>query len=195
MLYCRAAVADQTIAIPNRAFFKASEVCELAQLQAYVLRTWELEFPSLGVRRPGTSQRIYRRQDVEQVLQIKQLVFTEGLTLGGARRRLEGDVPVSPAEDISFGALVAPEVRAKLAEIKSGLRSILTILSPAAPAGDVGPHAAGAAEASSGEESAADVLAFDLSGRQAQGRTDRTPPRGTAGRRPARGPRQPKRRG
>ena len=83
-------MADPTIEIPNRAFFKASEVCEIAQLQSYVLRTWELEFPSLGVPRPGSGQRIYRRQDVEQVLRIKQLVFSEGLTLAGARRRLEG---------------------------------------------------------------------------------------------------------
>ncbi len=188
-------MADQTIAIPNRAFFKASEVCELAQLQAYVLRTWELEFPSLGVRRPGTGQRIYRRQDVEQVLQIKQLVFSEGLTLAGARRRLEGDVPVPPAEDVSFGALIAPEVRAKLAEIKSGLRSILTILSPAAATDDAGSDAVVGAEASGGEQSAADVLAFEHPGRHTEGRTVETPPRGTPSRRTARRPRQPKRRG
>jgi len=124
------------VAIPNRAFFKVAEVCEFAQVQPYVLRTWELEFPSLGVPRPGGGPRIYRRQDVERVLQIKQLVFGEGLTLGGARRRLEGDTPPLPDES-SIEALISPEVRETLAAVKRGLRSILTILGPAEVSGDV----------------------------------------------------------
>ena len=74
--------------IPNRSLFKAPEVCELAGLQPYVLRSWEMEFPDLGVAKREGGPRIYRRADVERVLQIKQLVFVEGLTLAGARRRL-----------------------------------------------------------------------------------------------------------
>ena len=116
--------------IPNRAFFKAAEVCEFANVQPYVLRTWELEFPSLGVPRPGGGPRIYRRQDVERVLQIKQLVFAEGLTLSGARRRLEGDTP-PPADEPSIESLITPEVRDTLSTVKRGLRSILAILGPA----------------------------------------------------------------
>ena len=58
-----------------------------------MLRSWEKEFPRLGAAaRPG-GPRIYRRSDVEQILRIKQLVFAEGLTLAGARRRIEGDQP------------------------------------------------------------------------------------------------------
>jgi DNA-binding transcriptional MerR regulator len=122
-------VSDSQFEIPDRAFFKASEVCEIAQVQAYVLRTWELEFPSLGVPRPGGGQRIYRRQDLERVLAIKQLVFSEGLTLAGARRRLEGDMPAEP-DDLSVEALVTPEVRDRLTSIKRGLRSLLALLGP-----------------------------------------------------------------
>jgi len=118
------------VVIPNRAFFKAAEVCEFAQVQPYVLRTWEIEFPSLGVPRPGGGPRIYRRQDVERVLEIKQLVFAEGLTLSGARRRLEGDAP-PPSEEPSIEALITPEVREKLATVRRGLQSIMTILGPA----------------------------------------------------------------
>ena len=121
-------MSENQVVIPDRAFFKASEVCEIAQVQAYVLRTWELEFPSLGVPRPGSGARIYRRQDVERVIEIKKLVFTEGLTLAGARRRLEGDTPPPPPEDLSIEKLVAPEVRERLASVKSGLRSLLTFL-------------------------------------------------------------------
>jgi DNA-binding transcriptional MerR regulator len=70
----------------KRDVFKAPEVCEMAQLQPYVLRTWEAEFPALG-HAPNGGPRVYRRADVEMVLRIKQLVFVEGLTLAGARRR------------------------------------------------------------------------------------------------------------
>jgi len=71
----------------------------MAQLQPYVLRSWEKEFPGIGVQKPGDSQRLYRQSDVEQVLRIKQLVFTEGLTLAGARRRIESSLPPAPAEE------------------------------------------------------------------------------------------------
>ena len=56
----------------------------------------EKEFPGIGLQK-GEGARLYRESDVEQVLRIKQLVFGEGLTLAGVRRRLEGDVPVVPA--------------------------------------------------------------------------------------------------
>jgi len=75
--------------------FKATDVCELAQLQPYVLRSWEKEFPGIGVQK-ADGQRLYRQSDVDQVLRIKQLVFTEGLTLSGARRRLEESQPPAP---------------------------------------------------------------------------------------------------
>ncbi len=174
--------------IPNRAFFKAADVCEIAQVQAYVLRTWELEFPSLGVARPGGGARIYRRQDVERVLQIKQLVFTEGLTLAGARRRLEGSVP-APADDVSIEALVAPEVREKLTAIKHGLRSILTILSPERAAGE--PSFRAVTEASEPEQPG-ELLPFERSKHDAAVPEPARVGRGSGARPPKRSPRQPK---
>ncbi|MGE3188893.1 MAG: MerR family transcriptional regulator, partial [Vicinamibacterales bacterium] len=79
------------MAVPKRELFKAAEVCEMAGIQPYVLRTWEAEFPALGDTGSATGARAYRQPDVELVLKIKQLVFGEGLTLAGARRRLEED--------------------------------------------------------------------------------------------------------
>ena len=66
--------------------YKAAEVCEAAQLQPFVLRSWEKEFPGIGLQKSQESPRLYRQSDVDQVLRIKQLVFGEGLTLSGARR-------------------------------------------------------------------------------------------------------------
>jgi DNA-binding transcriptional MerR regulator len=113
--------------IPDRDVFKASEVCELAHVQPYVLRSWEKEFPNLGVARSATSARIYRRADVERVLRIKQLVFDEGLTLAGARKRLDGVQVLAPVED-DLPAVVDDDTRTRLAEIKRGLRSLLDML-------------------------------------------------------------------
>src|SRR5512142_284053 len=112
--------------IPNRALFKPAEVCEIAQLQPYVLRSWESEFPELGIVRNGT--RIYRRHDVERVLRIKQLLFVDGLTLAGARRRLEEDAAPQPtAEDLS-AAKLEERVRRQIAGVREGLQSILQLL-------------------------------------------------------------------
>src|SRR4029434_3437593 len=78
--------------------FRAVDVCEMAQLQPYVLRSWEKEFPGIGVQKSPETPRLYRQSDVDQVLRIKQLVFGEGLTLSGARRRIEESSPPTPSE-------------------------------------------------------------------------------------------------
>ena len=85
------------VEIPKRALFKAAEVCDLAKVQPYVLRSWEAEFPELGIAKTAGAPRVYRRTDVEQVLRIKHLLLVDGLTLAGARRRLEEETaPVAP---------------------------------------------------------------------------------------------------
>ena len=73
--------------------FKAADVCDMVQVQPYVLRSWEKEFPGIGVQKSPDAARLYRQSDIDQVQRIKQLVFGEGLTLSGARRRLEEMAP------------------------------------------------------------------------------------------------------
>ena len=84
-----------TVQIPNRSLFRQPEVCEIAQVQPYVLRSWEAEFPDLGVAKTEGGPRVYRRADVERVLRIKHLLFVEGLTLAGARRKLQDEQPAA----------------------------------------------------------------------------------------------------
>jgi DNA-binding transcriptional MerR regulator len=116
-------------------WFKAADVCEMAELQPYVLRSWEKEFPGIGVQKSAESPRLYRQSDVEQVLKIKQLVFGEGLTLSGARRRLEeSDEPQSGAADEDVAEVLdalASDARTRIASVRDGLRSILKLLSSA----------------------------------------------------------------
>lgn len=115
------------VVIPNRALFKAAEVCEIAQLQPYVLRSWETEFPDLGIVRGGAGTRMYRRGDVERVLRIKHLLFVEGLTLAGIRRRIE-DESVPGADDAPIDELRGRNARERLAAVRHGLQSILDLL-------------------------------------------------------------------
>jgi DNA-binding transcriptional MerR regulator len=78
-------------AIPNKLFFKIGEVCELVGVQAHVLRYWETEFPMLQPQKNRARQRTYRRKDVEMALRIKQLLYEEGFTIAGAKRKLLGE--------------------------------------------------------------------------------------------------------
>jgi len=120
-------IPDQ-VDIPKRALFKAAEVCDLAKLQPYVLRSWETEFPELGVSNSAGTGRIYRRADVQQVLRIKHLLLVDGLTLAGARRRLvEESAPVA-AESSAMAELIGQNARERLTAVKRGLRSILELL-------------------------------------------------------------------
>ena len=115
--------------------YRAQEVCDLAQVQPYVLRSWEKEFPGIGVQKSDDSQRLYRQTDLDQVLLIKRLVFSEGLTLAGARRKLEETAPRTPADVDDEVAEVldalASDARTRIAYVRDGLRSILQLLSNA----------------------------------------------------------------
>ena len=115
--------------------YKAAEVCDVAQLQPFVLRSWEKEFPRIGVQKSADSPRLYRQSDVDQVLRIKDLVFREGLTLAGARRRIEEDVPApTTATDDEVEEVLealASDARTRIAHVRDGLRSILRVLSSA----------------------------------------------------------------
>jgi DNA-binding transcriptional MerR regulator len=123
-------IPDSTVevTIPNRALFKAAEVCEILSVQPYVLRSWEAEFPELGVAKTPGAARIYRRSDVEQVARIRHLLLVEGLTLAGARRKLEEETALVGADAPVIDELIGRNARERLTAVKRGLRSILDLL-------------------------------------------------------------------
>jgi DNA-binding transcriptional MerR regulator len=130
------------IEIPNRPLFKASEVCELAKLQPYVLRSWEAEFRDLGVTRSGSTSRVYRREDVERVLRIKHLVLIEGLTLAGVRRKFEEEQEPPLELDAPPAATTAPvsaAVRERVGHVRRELRSLLDMLEAPVPGSNGAP--------------------------------------------------------
>ena len=119
--------------VPNKLFFMIGEVCEITDTQPYVLRYWESEFPALAPAKNSSGQRIYRRRDIDTVLRIKQLLYEEGFTIAGAKKRLESelagrvDTPIPPGSG-GDGAAADVSGRTALRQVRDQLREILTLL-------------------------------------------------------------------
>lgn len=112
--------ADLNARIPeDKKYFRIGEVSRIVGVEPYVLRYWEGEFPQVRPRRADSNQRTYRRQDLELLLKIKQLLHEEKLTIKGARKRLrEEGQPSTPAPS-----------HPNLQELRRELNEILRILS------------------------------------------------------------------
>ena len=119
------------VIIPNKQYFKIGEVSSLTQLETYVLRYWETEFKSIRPVRMGSNQRLYRRKDVETILEIKKLLYEEGYTIAGARKKLGmDDSPASPASARPEDEPV-PESLALMEmteDVRTSLNEILSIM-------------------------------------------------------------------
>ena len=103
--------------IPDKLFFRIGEVCEIAGVEPYVLRFWETEFPFLAPPKSKSGHRVYRKKDVEVVLKIKDLLYTRGFTIPGARKQLsKSRTPQGPERD------------KVLIHVRNELRDILTLL-------------------------------------------------------------------
>ena len=117
--------------IPKKLFYKIGEVCSLTDTQPYVLRFWESEFPQLAPKKTRTGQRVYRPRDIEMVLEIKKLLYEEGFTIAGARKKLgmdgSSDEPAAQEAQDEQGpdALALLEVQE---EVRSSLAEILSIM-------------------------------------------------------------------
>ena len=145
------------VAIPEKLFFKIGEVCELAGVQAHVLRYWESEFPMLAPQKNRAGQRVYRKRDVEMALRIKELLYEDQYTIAGAKKRLTNelrgggklkvvgeengetesapvefnDAELYPPETPAYTRKVAPrtaEERQGLKQLASELRELLALL-------------------------------------------------------------------
>lgn len=120
--------------IPDKLYFRIGEVSRLAGIKPYVLRYWESEFSSLGPKKSGTGQRLFRRKDVELVLEIKRLLYEKRFTIEGARKFLEdkGKVkapePVKVSRKRSQQELFPVGMPAEWNDLREELRSILKLL-------------------------------------------------------------------
>ena len=122
----------------DRKLYKIGEVCRLADVQPYVLRYWETEFPQLAPSKSGGGQRLYNQKEVDVILRIKQLLYSEGFTIAGAKKKLEtegsapasADAPPVSTAAVSPAAASVPDKRMHqlLSEVRQELTGILELL-------------------------------------------------------------------
>ncbi len=106
----------------NKRYFRIGEASRIIGVEPYVLRYWEKEFPQLRPRRADSTQRTYRRKDLEILLEIKRLLYEEKMTIKGARQRL------GQKENHKGNAVISTKYRI-LENIKAELEEILRVLS------------------------------------------------------------------
>jgi DNA-binding transcriptional MerR regulator len=83
--------------LPDKLYFKIGEVAKIVGVKPYVLRYWETEFPNIRPGKTRSKHRLYRRRDVESLLEIKRLLHNERYTIEGAKRRLKTPTRSAPA--------------------------------------------------------------------------------------------------
>lgn len=115
--------------------FKIGEVCKIAEVQPYVLRYWETEFPALAPNKSGGGQRLYTQHEIDVILRIKQLLYSEGFTIAGAKKKLEIELnapePLIAPPAPSVPPAAAPrrdDVTKALLDVKQELTEILRLL-------------------------------------------------------------------
>ena len=132
------AIVDHLEEIPDKLYFRIGEVSKLAGIKPYVLRFWETEFPGLGPKKSGTGHRLYRRKDVELVLEIKRLLYEKRYTIEGARKALDGRGKAESPKMAADGAAkkvkraqadLFPGVSPVLDDIRKELKDLLKLLS------------------------------------------------------------------
>jgi len=120
---------------PEKRLYKIGEVCKMADVQPYVLRYWETEFPVLAPNKSGGGQRMYTQREIDIVLRIKQLLYSEGFTIAGAKKKLDvelasGDAPLpaaAPAAPAKRSTKKPSDANA-LTRVRDELRAILAML-------------------------------------------------------------------
>jgi DNA-binding transcriptional MerR regulator len=110
--------------VPEKQTFKIGEVCEMMQVEPYVLRYWETEFEDLQPPKNAMGQRVYRTRDIEVVYLIKKLLYEEGYTIAGARKQLRKEI----VKQDSGSTYDSEHVQDELKKIQGELREILTLL-------------------------------------------------------------------
>ncbi len=115
--------SPQTLSLfSDKLFYKIGEVSNIVNLESYVLRYWETEFPFLSPRKSKTGQRIYTKKDIDLILRIKQLLYEDGYTIDGVRRKLWATLKQN--DDLN-GSLIKPDPATMIKTVKVRLRELL----------------------------------------------------------------------
>jgi DNA-binding transcriptional MerR regulator len=109
---------------PVQEFFSIGEVCEITDLKPHVLRYWESQFKFLNPAKNRSGNRVYQRKEVELILLVKHLLYTEKYTIEGARQKVEEQRKAGDLKTVARAALALETVEAMERELKDLLRAI-----------------------------------------------------------------------
>jgi len=113
--------------LPDKIYFKIGEVGEIVGVEPYVLRYWETEFELLKPSKAPSRHRLYKKKDVELLIEIKRLLYSEGFTIEGARKRLK-ETKKEEKTQLKL-PLADQKYKSALSKIKKDLQSIRKLLS------------------------------------------------------------------
>jgi len=116
-----------TDALPVKLYYRIGEVAELVGVEPHVLRYWETEFRSIRPQKSSKGQRIYSRRDVERLLKVKELLYSERFTIAGAKKRLR-QIGLEPVPDDDPARNALRNVRQELGHIRGEVASLLAEL-------------------------------------------------------------------
>lgn len=112
----------------DKLYYRIGEVAGLVGVEPHVLRYWETEFRSIRPQKSASGQRVYSRRDVDTLLKVKELLYGQGFTIAGAKKKLrEGGVEPPPPEVAVTGRKLL-ELRAQLVEIREDAAAFLASL-------------------------------------------------------------------
>ena len=100
--------------IPEKLYYKIGEVAKFTGIKTHVLRYWETEFSAIKPNKSRSNQRLYRKQDVETILYLKDLLYNQGFTIAGARKKLR-EKPQEPVVSAKEEPVLEIEVDDQLA--------------------------------------------------------------------------------
>jgi DNA-binding transcriptional MerR regulator len=85
--------------VAKKLYYKIGEACKKLEIQPYVLRYWETEFPFLSPNKSKSGQRVYSDHELGVIRRIKELLYEEGYTIAGAKKKLEGEMAAEAEAD------------------------------------------------------------------------------------------------
>lgn len=133
-------MASSKARVQKRLYYKIGEACKALGIQPYVLRYWETEFPALAPSKSRSGQRVYSEKEMEIIRRIKELLYGEGYTIAGAKKKLEAELasgalgdPSEEAGEVEEGEAPAPPVTLPEPALAAGALLLREDAPPAEP--------------------------------------------------------------
>ncbi|MEI9951072.1 MAG: MerR family transcriptional regulator [Pseudomonadota bacterium] len=113
--------------LPVKLYYRIGEVSDIVGVEPHVLRYWETEFRSIRPQKSRKGQRIYSRRDVDKLLKVKELLYSHGFTIAGARKRLRegGAEPEQAVVTLPEAKRPGAQLRSALGEIRRDIVALL----------------------------------------------------------------------